>query len=110
VLNGDSTKRVLDITVRPGETVTLSAEGTRDPDGDAMEMRWWIYPEASSLRDARDHHFPEGVALTASRGLTTTLVAPAVKKPATLHVMLEVQDRGTPNLWAYRRAIVTVTP
>jgi len=42
VLNGDSTKRVLEITAKPGETVVLSAAGSRDPDGDALDPRWWI--------------------------------------------------------------------
>lgn len=110
VLNGDSTKRVLEITAKPGETVTLSAEGTRDPDGDAFEVRWWIYPEASTLRDARGRQFPPEVTLTAPNGRSTTLTAPRVPRPETIHILLEVQDRGTPSLWAYRRAIVTVQP
>lgn len=108
VLNGDTTKRVLEITARPGETVILSAEGTRDPDGHEVEVRWWIYPEASSLRDAKGQRFPENVTLSATRGLSTSLVAPAVKKPETLHIILEVEDRGTPSLFAYRRAVLTV--
>ncbi|MCX8157033.1 MAG: DUF1593 domain-containing protein [Verrucomicrobiae bacterium] len=110
VLNGDSSKRILEISARGGQTVTLSAAGTRDPDGDAFEARWWIYPEASTLRDARGRQFPPEVQLSQTNGLTTSLTAPAVKKPATLHVILEVQDRGTPSLWAYRRAIITVQP
>ena len=53
VLNGDKTKSVIQLTAKPGETIRLSAEGTSDSDGNAIEMRWWIYPEAalgSSLR------------------------------------------------------------
>ncbi len=110
VLNGDATRRVLEIAAKPGDAVTLSAQGTRDPDDDAFEVRWWIYPETSSLRDAKGQDFPKEVALTANNGLTTTLVAPAVKKPATIHVILEVQDRGTPALVAYRRAVIGVRP
>ncbi len=110
MLNGDATKRVIELAPRPGETVTLSAEGTRDPDGDAFEVRWWIYPEASSLRDARGHGFPPNVKLSRTTGLTKRLTAPAVKQPAIIHILLEVQDRGSPNLWAYRRAIVTIEP
>ncbi len=110
VLNGDTTRRVLDLTAKPGETVTLSAEGTRDPDGDAFEVGWWIYPEASSLRDGRGRQFPPEVALSSPSGLTTRLTVPDVKQPATIHLIMEVQDRGTPCLWAYRRAIVTIKP
>jgi hypothetical protein len=110
VLNGDVTKRPLELAAKPGETVTLSAEGTRDPDGDAFETRWWIYPEASSLRDGRGRQFPAEVALSSTNGLTTRLTAPKVQRTETVHVVLEVQDRGTPCLWAYRRAIITVKP
>jgi hypothetical protein len=27
-----------------------------------------------------------------------------------MHVILEVRDNGTPNLWAYRRAVVKIEP
>lgn len=110
VLNGDATKRVLEITAKSGDSVPLSAEGTHDPDGDAFEVRWWIYAEASSLRDARGREFPPEITLSASAGSTTRLTAPVVRRPETIHVILEVQDRGTPSLWAYRRAILTITP
>ena len=74
------------------------------------ESHWWIYPEASSLRDAKTRSFPENVTLNASRGLHTSLTAPAVNRPGTIHVILEVEDRGTPSLFAYRRAVITVEP
>jgi hypothetical protein len=35
---------------------------------------------------------------------------PKVKRPETLHIILEVRDSGSPNLWAYRRAVVTIRP
>jgi hypothetical protein len=50
------------------------------------------------------------VTLSAARGLQTSLTAPQVQKPATIHVILEVQDRGSPSLVAYRRAITEVKP
>ena len=110
VLNGDATKNVLELTARPGETVGLSAEGTSDPDGDTVEPHWWIYTEASSLRDPKTKRFPESVTLSAAMGLTASLVIPPVTKPATIHVILEVRDTGTPQLWAYRRAVVKIEP
>ncbi|MCW5554937.1 MAG: DUF1593 domain-containing protein [Verrucomicrobiae bacterium] len=110
VLNGDATKRVLEITAKPGETVALSAEGTRDPDGDSFEVRWWIYAEASTLRDARGRQFPAEVALTTTTGRNTSLTVPSVKRAETIHVILETKDHGTPSMFAYRRAVVTVQP
>ena len=38
----------LDLKVRPGDSVSLNAKGTTDPDGDALTYRWWQYEEADS--------------------------------------------------------------
>lgn len=106
VLNGDPTKRVLELTARTGETVTLSAAGSRDPDGDAVACTWRVYREAGT--------FPGEIALSATRGETTSLMVPALdaKLPgdSTLHVILTATDSGTPPLIAYRRAILTLKP
>ena len=106
VLNGDPTKRVLALTAGPGETVTLSAAGSRDPDGHELTTSWFIYREAGT--------FPGEVALSATHGETTSLVVPTLdaKLPtdSTLHVILTTTDSGTPPLTAYRRAILTLKP
>jgi hypothetical protein len=109
-LNGDRSKAIVDLSARSGETVTLTSEGTSDPDGDSLEVRWWIYAEASTLRDARGNLFPSDVKLGANQGPTTSLVAPRVKKNETLHIICEVKDSGHPALWSYRRAIVHIQP
>jgi hypothetical protein len=118
VLNGDKTKNVVEITAQAGETVKLSAEGTGDPDGNTVETRWWIYEEAGSLADPKTRRLPANVKLAADKGATTSFVVPELPKtgnppialPATVHVILETRDNGTPNLWAYRRAVVKIEP
>ena len=40
----------LDITVKPGSTVKLSAKGTSDPDGDELDYSWWQYEEADTYK------------------------------------------------------------
>jgi hypothetical protein len=102
VLNGDVTRGVLAMEVRSGEILTFSARGSSDPDGDAVNTSWLVYPEAGSYRGE--------VALSATTGESTRMVAPSVEKPETLHVILQLEDQGEPHLFAYRRAIVTVTP
>ncbi len=102
VLNGDTTRGIVEVEATPGETVTLSAAGSSDPDGDVVTTSWFVYPEAGSHRG--------DVALSATTGATTRMVAPAVKGPETVHVILQVEDQGEPHLFAYRRAIVTVRP
>ena len=101
VLNGDSTKQVLNLRAAPGATVVFTAEGSHDPDGHAIESSWFIYREAGT--------FEGEVKLSALAGETTELPVPAQARPgATIHLILQLRDRGTPALFAYRRAVVTV--
>ncbi|BCU79527.1 hypothetical protein llg_42420 [Luteolibacter sp. LG18] len=117
VLNGDKTKNVIELSAKAGETVTLSAEGTSDPDGDAVGMRWWVYEEAGEW-SLRTRSFSGDVKLTQDKGPVTSFVVPPlptkgkppVAQPASVHVILEVRDAGAPNLWSYRRAIIKATP
>jgi hypothetical protein len=102
VLDGDRTKRIVELGVKPGDTVTLSAAGSSDPDDDTLRMTWFIYREAGT--------FNGEVPLSESTGPWTSFVAPAVKEAETVHVILLVEDDGAPSLFAYRRAIVTVQP
>jgi hypothetical protein len=102
ILNGDRTKNIVELSAKPGETVTLSAAESSDPDGNTLRMTWWVYREAGT--------FNGEVTLSSATGPRTTLVAPPVKAPQTIHVILQLEDNGTPNLVAYRRAILTVRP
>jgi hypothetical protein len=102
VLNGDTTRRVLELTARPAATVTLSAAGSKDPDGNTLATTWFIYREAGS--------YGGKLCLTAQAGETASFVAPAVNKPETIHGILRLEDNGTPSLVAYRRAVITVRP
>ncbi len=102
VLNGDTTKRVLEISAKPGETIKLSTAGSRDPDGQELTTSWFVYREAGS--------FTGEVQLINATGESTSFVAPTVKQPATIHVILQLADAGMPRLFAYRRAVVTVNP
>jgi hypothetical protein len=101
VLNGDHTKNVLAISTTNGATITLSAEGTGDPDGNLLRARWWIYPEAGNI---------SGAMLTAAEGLKTEIHLAQIKLTGKLHVILQVEDDGVPHLFAYRRAIIEVRP
>jgi hypothetical protein len=102
VLNGDATRSVVHISVKPGEKVKLSAEGSRDADGNALKRSWFVYPEAGTFGGA--------VTLDAQEGEETSFVVPKVESMSTIHIILEVCDDGAPDLHAYRRAMITVRP
>ncbi len=97
------------LTVRSGERVALSAEGSADPDGDRVRYEWFHYQEPSTLTLSSGR---TGVPLTidAANTVTASFVAPTVSKPETMHIVLAVTDEGTPSLTRYRRVILTVLP
>jgi len=104
VLNGDQSKRIVEIAAKPGDAVKLSAKGSSDPDADAITSKWLIYREAGSFSDS--------AALSQDVGAETELTIPPSEgrspKQSTIHVILTIEDDGTPSLVAYRRAIVTL--
>ena len=101
VLNGDRTKNVLTVSATNSATISLSAEGTSDSDGNSVRVTWWIYYEVGNSW---------GATLSAAEGLKTGVRLPQLKKPGKFHVILQAEDDGSPHLFAYRRAIIEVTP
>ena len=101
VLNGDRTLDVLKVSASPGEKIRLSAKGSSDPDGDGLRYHWWVYPEPGSYwGDAQVH---------GAKNQSASVTVPEEASGRTIHVILEVTDRGNPPLTAYRRAILEVS-
>lgn len=132
-VNGRPGTEPLVIEAQVGVPVTLDAEGTRDPDGQAVTFDWFFYPEAGSGIPGQPVFAPtprpavpppaagEGgmgsapvggppaapvrVAVddaTGSRAVVTPRVA------GIAHVVLAVEDDGTPRLTSYRRIILNI--
>lgn len=93
-----------DLTVKSGDTVLLSAEGSKDPDGDRLNYEWIYYREVGTYESGRPLQVQNKNQKNA--GITT----PAVSKPETLHIILAVTDDGKPALTRYQRVIITVVP
>jgi hypothetical protein len=97
------------LNAKSGERVDLSAEGSTDPDGNALSYEWFAYLEAGSLplSSART-----GAPLTIddANKSKASFIAPKVTQAETLHVILAVTDNGTPPLTRYQRVIVTIAP
>jgi hypothetical protein len=94
-----------EFTLKSGDIFKLDADGTNDPDGDNLSYWWFHYPEAGTYK---------GIV---SFGMYSenlynihTIKAPEVTSPQTVHFILKVTDKGTPQLSRYRRVIVTVVP
>lgn len=93
-------KTPLNLNATPGQLVTLDATPTSDPDGDALNFRWWNYFEADT--------YP-GAALSETNAAATTITIPAGAAPGQdIHMICEVTDTGTPPLTRYHRVIIHV--
>lgn len=92
----------LDLKVRCGDRVELSARGTTDLDGDALRYRWWPYQEAGS--------YDGNVEIKRSDNIDATLFVPSDARPGqTIHIICEVTDNGIPPLTRYQRVVMTIT-
>ena len=109
MLNGVSGAAPLRIKACPNAPVMLSAAGSSDPDGDALQYRWIFYREAAGL-------FSPAVTLSAEEGdKIEVTIADTVQtdqffppKEYDVHVILEVSDNAAMPVTRYRRAIITV--
>ena len=101
IVNGDKSRRVLEVSAEPGAKVMLSAKGSSDPDKDALIHAWSFYDEPSS--------FDGTVKIDNKNGMSATVSVPSNAAGKNLHLILELHDDGVPNLYAYRRVIINVS-
>ncbi len=98
-LNGNKGKSLATGKATEGETVTLSAKGSHDPDKDGLRFTWSVYKEAGNLTG--DFLFQD----TSEEEISFSM--PKLSSGQELHIILEVKDNGTPALSSYRRIILT---
>ena len=118
VVNGDTTKDPIFIKSQVGVPISLSAQGSSDPDGDTIAYKWFYYEEAASAiskavapetivgkRGEEYLNAPPKVRLEED-DLETVTVVPQV--PGVAHIILVVEDDGAPSLTSYRRIILEI--
>jgi len=91
-----------DLIVTEGETVTLNAASSSDPDGGGLSFEWMQYREPGTYKDQ--------INIDQANAVQAGFTAPDVSRPETLHIILIVTDDGTPALTRYVRIIVSVLP
>jgi hypothetical protein len=125
VVNGEHGRAPVQIAARVGEALVLDAAGSRDPDGDGLSYEWLFYPEAgtgipgqpvyAAGRPAYEPRpgsrgFPELVPRVALAGARTRRATLTPRIAGIAHVILVVEDDGSPSLTSYRRVILKIAP
>lgn len=91
-----------EITVKSGENINLNTSATYDPDGNSFGFLWFYYAEAGSYKTE--------VRISPENYPHISIKAPEVSKKETIHIILKVTDKGSPQLSGYKRIIVNVLP
>jgi hypothetical protein len=97
VLTQDAT-----VTVKSGQGFGFDASGTYDPDGDSFSYLWFQYKEAGT--------YSKDIAISPENYPGIWLTAPGVENRETMHIILKITDKGTPQLSRYKRIVVTILP
>jgi hypothetical protein len=117
-----------------GAPVTLDASATRDPDANALTFTWFFYPEAGTgipgLPVVAAGSTPVGGGNAAEGGIpsgpeggprepmprvtlqdaNSSRVTVMPRIAGTAHIIVAVEDNGSPTLTSYRRVILTIKP
>ncbi len=101
-------KSASEFTAKPGEVVQLSAEGSTDPDGNALSYQWIYYPEPGTFTVSSGRTAMPILIENANQMSASFTVPAKFGKAGTLHIILAVTDNGTPALTRYQRIIVEV--
>jgi hypothetical protein len=133
VVNGERGKAPVLLGATVGAPLALDARGTRDRDGDALRYHWFSYAEAGTGIPGRpvavggrptaaaggvpgEGGIPSGPAGGPRQPPPRVSIADAETARATVtpriagttHVILAVEDAGTPSLTSYRRIILNI--
>lgn len=99
VVNANYGRGIIYIHAVPGETISLTASESYDPDNDDIEYSWSVYEEPSTYTGQLD--------IEGSNAQTCKINLPNDIGETGIHIVLEVTDKGLPQLTSYRRIIIT---
>jgi hypothetical protein len=94
------------VTVKRGDKVTMNAGESSDPDNNALSYNWMFYDNNVGGPSTYDGT----LTIDGANAAEASFTAPQVQGAKTIHIILTVKDNGTPNLFRYRRLVVTVDP
>ena len=96
-VKGDMSMNPVHLTVKPGDSISLDASDSHDPDGDTLSFNWIYYTEPSTYKKTLELD-PKGPKLN--------LRIPGDAGNSTMHIVLRITDDGAPALSSYKRFVL----
>jgi hypothetical protein len=116
VVNGQPGTATVELSLNAKQTVTLDATGSKDPDGQPIHYKWWVYQEAgltgTHAADVTINGADRPQAKVTINSPCRAMWLPGIpcRGEGVAHIILEVTDEGTPRLTSYRRIILHIRP
>jgi len=97
--NGDNT--IIRLRAKPGQEISLDASASKDPDGNALNYRWFVYPDVTTYKDP--------MAIPNAQSPKTSITIPDDATGSQIHIILQVNDNSSVvSMYDYRRIIIDV--
>jgi len=100
IVDGDSSMKCLYKRAKVGKALSFDASESKDPDGNQLDYKWFVYNEPSTYKSA--------ITVKESFSSKCKIVVPSDASGKTIHLILEITDKGIPALTAYRRIVINV--
>lgn len=100
-VDGDRSNNFIIRSVDAGAKLSYDASASSDPDGDDLDIRWYVYPEAGTYSGV--------IPLRGERGKQVSLTIPRDASGKEIHLILEVKDQSSVfPMFDYRRVVLNV--
>lgn len=100
-IDGDNSLDIIIKKPKQGTILVLDASDSTDPDGDVLDFKWWLQPEAGTYNDI--------VSILNSDSKKVSINVPSNSSGKNFHIICEITDNGSPQLTSYRRIIIEPT-
>lgn len=100
IVDGDSSLQCIYKKANAGNSLTFDASESKDPDGNQLDYKWSVYDEPSTYKGT--------VTIEKSSAYKCKVLVPSDASGTTIHLILEITDKGIPALTMYRRIVISV--
>lgn len=98
IVNGKKGTDAIIIKAKAGQTITLDASKSFDPDGDELRFRWWQQKGIGRTQ----------VEINGNNSSSIEVKMPNTFSNDEIHLICEIQDNSRHTLPAYRRIIIRI--